>query len=193
MFERDAVGLIAAHPDVTFDIYLPPYSILQWVAMRDAAPETLDSVYAFSAYFCRRLAAFPNVRLYDFRSVSEVTHELNNYTNVIHPSPAIDRKVLSWLAAGNFHVDPPRRRYGSTGSRRRSRRIGWRILSGSRHPSPNHRSCFALLIRRYLDARHGWLFADAQNIGRDQFIAARQTTGEERPLCRVHVGARCRA
>ena len=51
VFERDAVGLIAAHPDVTFDIYLPPYSILQWVAMRDAAPETLDSVYAFSGLF----------------------------------------------------------------------------------------------------------------------------------------------
>ena len=33
-FERDAVGLIARHPDVQFDIYLPPYSILQWVAMR---------------------------------------------------------------------------------------------------------------------------------------------------------------
>ena len=60
----------------------------------------------FPAYFCRRLAAFPNVRLYDFRSVSEVTHELNNYTDVIHPSPAIDRKVLSWLAAGDSRVDP---------------------------------------------------------------------------------------
>ena len=63
------------------------------------------SVYDFSAYFCRRLAAFPNVRLHDFRSVSEVTHDLNNYADVIHHSPDVDLKVLSWLAEGKYLVD----------------------------------------------------------------------------------------
>jgi hypothetical protein len=105
VFERDAIGLIASHPEVTFDIYLPPYSILQWVAMRDASPETLKRAYDFSAYSCRRLTAFPNVRLHDFREVSEVTHDLDNYTDVIHPSPAVDLKVLSWLAEGKYLVD----------------------------------------------------------------------------------------
>ena len=105
VFERDAIGLIAANPDLTFDIYLAPYSILQWVAMRDASPATLRSVYEFSAYFCRRLVAFANVRLFDFRSVSEVTHDLNNYTDVIHHSPAVDLKVLAWLADGKYRVD----------------------------------------------------------------------------------------
>jgi hypothetical protein len=105
VFERDAIGLIAGNPDVTFDIYLPPYSILQWVAMRDASPETLKSVYAFSAYFCRRLATFSNVRLHDFRSVREVTHDLNNYADVIHHSPAVDLKILSWLAEGKYLAD----------------------------------------------------------------------------------------
>ena len=105
VFERDAIRLIAANPDVRFDIYLPPYSILQWVAMRDASPGTLQSVYDFSAYFCRRLAAFPNVRLYDFRAVSEVTHDLNNYADVIHHSPDVDLQVLSWLAEGKYLVD----------------------------------------------------------------------------------------
>jgi len=105
VFERDAIGLISAHPDVTFDVYLPPYSILQWLALRDTSSETLRSVYAFSAYFCRRLMDFPNVRLFDFRAVSDVTHDLNNYSDVIHHSPAIDLKVLSWLASGKYRVD----------------------------------------------------------------------------------------
>jgi hypothetical protein len=107
VFERDAIGLISANPDVTFDIYLPPYSVLQWVALRDTSPETLKSVYAFSAYFCRRLMDFPNVRLFDFRAVSEVTHDLNNYSDVIHHSPAIDLQVLSWLAQGKYRVGAP--------------------------------------------------------------------------------------
>ena len=104
-FERDAVGLIAGHPDVTFDIYFPPYSILQWVAMRDASPSTLKIVYDFTAYAAKRLAQLPNARLHDFRAVRDVTHDLNNYADVIHHSPDVDLKVLAWLAAEKYVVD----------------------------------------------------------------------------------------
>jgi hypothetical protein len=105
VFERDAVPLIQSHPEVVFDIYLPPYSILQWVALRETSPATLKSVYAFSAYLCRRLVGFPNVRLLDFRAIDAVTHDLNNYSDVIHHSPDIDQKVLEWLAQGKYRVD----------------------------------------------------------------------------------------
>jgi hypothetical protein len=105
-FENDAIGLIAKNPDVQFDIYFPPYSILQWVAMRDASPATLKIVYDFTAYASRRLTQFGNVRLFDFRAAKEVTHDLDNYGDVIHHSPTIDLKVLSWLAGGKYRVDP---------------------------------------------------------------------------------------
>ncbi|MEY9755599.1 hypothetical protein [Bradyrhizobium yuanmingense] len=105
-FEQDAVGLIARHPDVTFDIYLPPYSILQFVAMRDASPETLKIVTDLTAHIARRLTQLPNVRLHDFRALKAVTHDLNNYSDVIHHSPAVDAMVLRWLASGEHRVDP---------------------------------------------------------------------------------------
>lgn len=105
-FDRDAIGLISKHPDVTFDIYFPPYSILQFVAMRDVTPSTLKTVYDFTAYAFPRLLALPNVRLYDFRAVKEVTHELGNYGDVIHHSPAVDLMVLQWLAEGKYRVEP---------------------------------------------------------------------------------------
>ena len=105
-FERDAVGLITRHPDVTFDIYFPPYSILQFVAMRDASPATLKIVTDLTAHIARRLTQLPNVRLYDFRAIKEVTHDLNNYGDVIHHSPVVDAMVLQWLANGEYRVDP---------------------------------------------------------------------------------------
>jgi hypothetical protein len=105
-FERDAVGLIEANPDVTFDIFFPPYSILQFVAMRDAVPATLKTVYDFTAYAFPKLIKYPNVRLHDFRAAKSITHDLDNYGDVIHHSPAIDLKVLSWLADGTYSVDP---------------------------------------------------------------------------------------
>jgi hypothetical protein len=105
-FESDAVGLIASHPDVKFDIYFPPYSILQWVAMRDASPATLKIVYDFTDYAAKRLAEFGNVSLYDFREAKEITHDLSNYADVIHHSPVVDLKVLSMLAEKKYLVDP---------------------------------------------------------------------------------------
>jgi hypothetical protein len=104
-FESDAIGLIAKNPDVKFDIYFPPYSILQFVAMREASPATLKIVYDFTAYAFSRLLQFPNVTLHDFRAVKEITHDLGNYGDVIHHSPAVDLKVLSWLAERKYVVD----------------------------------------------------------------------------------------
>jgi hypothetical protein len=105
-FERDAVSLIERNPDVRFDIYYTPYSILHFLGMREGSPSTLKIFYDFSAYAMPRLARLPNVRLYDFRRAKEVTHDLNNYADVVHHSPAIDLKILSWLAEGKYRVDP---------------------------------------------------------------------------------------
>jgi hypothetical protein len=104
-FERDAIALIERHPEVQFDIYFPPYSILQFVAMRDAAPEALKIVYEVSAHIAKRLTQYPNVRLFDFRGIKAITHDLNNYSDVIHHSPDIDRKVLVMLANGERRVE----------------------------------------------------------------------------------------
>ncbi len=105
-FERDVAALIARHPHVQFDIYFPPYSILQWVAMRDASPATLKIVYDLTEHVARRLTKFPNVRLFDFRAIAEITHDLGHYSDVIHHSPDIDLKVLSMLAKGDYVIDP---------------------------------------------------------------------------------------
>ena len=104
-FERDAVALVEKYPDVKFDFYFPPYSILQWAAMRDASPATLKIVYDFSGYISRRLAQFPNASLHDFREAEETTHDLNNYADVVHHSPVVDLRILGWLADGKYLVD----------------------------------------------------------------------------------------
>jgi len=104
-FERDAIALIASNPEISFDIYFAPYSILHFVAMRDASPATLKIAYDFTAYAFPRLLQFTNVRLHDFRDVKDVTHDLGNYGDVIHHSPAIDLKILSWLAERKCLVD----------------------------------------------------------------------------------------
>jgi hypothetical protein len=105
-FERDAIGLIQKYPDVEFDIYFPPYSILQFVAMRDFSPATLQVVYKANSIMLQRLVQFSNVKVYDFRGAKEITHDLNNYSDMIHHSPAVDRQVLEMIAADGYRVNP---------------------------------------------------------------------------------------
>ncbi|MCS3981953.1 hypothetical protein M2191_006636 [Bradyrhizobium japonicum] len=74
--------------------------------MRDASPTTLKIVTDLTARIAGRLTQLPNVRLYDFRATREVTHDLGNYSDVIHHSPTVDAMVLKWLARGEYRVDP---------------------------------------------------------------------------------------
>ena len=45
------------------------------------------------------------MHLHDFREIEDVTHDLGNYGDIIHHSPAVDLKILSWLAEGKYVVD----------------------------------------------------------------------------------------
>jgi hypothetical protein len=66
--------------------------------MRDASPVTLKIAHDWTAYISERLTKLPNVRLHDSRAQKRVMHDLDNYGDVTHHSPAVDLEVLSWLA-----------------------------------------------------------------------------------------------
>ena len=72
--------------------------------MREAAPDTLQLVYKLSAYMIGRLLSLPNVTVFDFRDAQDITHDLNNYLDLVHHSPVVDLKVLSILAAREYVV-----------------------------------------------------------------------------------------
>jgi hypothetical protein len=104
-FERDAIGLIKAKPETPFVVYFPPYSILHWVALREVAPQALQAIYRFNEYQLEQLSHLPNVTVYDFRDVEEITHNLDNYRDTIHHSMIVNRQILAFIAAGDHRVD----------------------------------------------------------------------------------------
>jgi hypothetical protein len=105
-FERDAIGFIQNHPNIDFTIYFPPYSMVQYAAMRDfGSPDMLPTFYRFSSYSLQRLSQLTNVTLFDFRDVAEITHNLGNYADAIHHTPAIGELLLSFIANGKHAVD----------------------------------------------------------------------------------------
>ncbi len=107
-FDRDAIALIKKNPDTAFVVYFPPYSILHFVAMREVAPEALEAIYKFSAYQLEQLSQLSNVALYDFRDIEEITHNLDNYRDTVHPWTTVDNQILAFIASGEHRVNPAR-------------------------------------------------------------------------------------
>jgi hypothetical protein len=105
-FDRDAMGLLKENPGIPFVIYFPPSSILNWVAMREVAPRALQAVYRFNEYQLQQLSLLPNVTVYDFRDIKEITHGLNNYRDTVHHSLEINTRILASIASGEHRVDP---------------------------------------------------------------------------------------
>jgi len=103
-FERDFISIIRDHPETKFCVFVPPYSILQFVTIRDVSPEALQTIYDFSAYAFPRLLSLPNVTLFDFRVAQDITHDLDNYMDLLHYRPMVDQRVLSLLAGGKYRV-----------------------------------------------------------------------------------------
>jgi hypothetical protein len=104
-FDCDALRLLEDNPDTPFVVYFPPSSILNWVAMREVAPQALQAVYRFNEYQLQRLSLLPNVTVYDFRDIEEMTHDLNNYRDTIHHSLEVNRRILTSIANGEHRVD----------------------------------------------------------------------------------------
>jgi hypothetical protein len=104
-FDRDAIGLINDNPDISFVIYFPPSSILSYLAMQEVAPRVLATIFKFNEYELGQLAQLSNVSLHDFRDVGQITHNLTNYRDTIHYSPAINRQILASIASGEHGVD----------------------------------------------------------------------------------------
>jgi len=102
-FERDAIGLIEKNPDVKFDIYFPPYSILHFVRCGRFTGDAEDRL-RFRCFATAAGAVSECPACHDSERQRKY-HDLGNYGDVIHHSPAIDLKILSWIASGQYVVD----------------------------------------------------------------------------------------
>ena len=99
-FEHNLLPLMEAHPATEFDVVWPPYSIVVWgdyVQRRQ-----LDIALAFKQYVYAATKGLPNVRIVDLQPDAAVTHDLDNYTDLYHFSPAINEWMIA-QACGDRH------------------------------------------------------------------------------------------
>jgi len=100
--ERHLARHIAAHPETTFKIYMPPYSMGYWYLMTRQGLS--EQQFRSRARVCELLLSYPNVEIYDYSSRMEWTMNLDEYFDYSHHSSAISDQIMRAMAAGENRV-----------------------------------------------------------------------------------------
>ncbi len=89
---------VKMHPETTFYIYMPPYSMLWW---DNAYREGDTDSYIYATEQCMKtLIPYENVRFYYFMDDEDVILDLeHNYMDTLHFSPDINRYICDCLSS----------------------------------------------------------------------------------------------
>ncbi len=100
--QRHIETYVAAHPETTFKIYMPPYSVAYWYLMTRQGLS--EQQFRSRARVCELLLAYPNVEIYDFSSRLEWITDLDEYFDYSHHSGDISDAIMRAMAAGENRV-----------------------------------------------------------------------------------------
>ena len=101
-FTDPFIEQIKAHPDVTFYLYAPPYSILFWddVVLRGNSTATICTLER--EY--KKLLECDNVRLFYFQDDKDIITDLANYRDYSHYKGDINRYMYESMKTGAHEV-----------------------------------------------------------------------------------------
>jgi len=92
-FDTYALALVKAYPQVQFDFYYPPYSLLRHAVWRQTNPVRYDNQLTMRRWMFERLDAEPNAAVFDFQAESRWTFDLDQYKDLSHHRGSINTEI----------------------------------------------------------------------------------------------------
>ncbi|MDO4332436.1 MAG: hypothetical protein Q4C58_07060 [Eubacteriales bacterium] len=102
--DQNVLQVIEDNPDVTFYLFLPPYSILWWDQLNQNGVGVLKRRIDLEQYAIERMLEYDNVRLFSFFNNFELVCNLDNYVDVSHYQGEVNSQILQWMAAGEYEL-----------------------------------------------------------------------------------------
>ena len=100
--ERHLKAHILAHPDTTFKIYMPPYSVGYWYHFTRGGLS--EQQFRSRARVCELLLDCENVEIYDYSSRIEWITDLDEYFDYSHHSEKMSDNIMRAMAAGESRI-----------------------------------------------------------------------------------------
>lgn len=113
MIEARLVPLFEAHPDVAFQLFLPPTSILFFLHHASLSANDFERWMAFRDMLGAVADRFEHVSLHDFQTAFELTTDLDQYRDLGHFKPQALDRMFEELQAGSAAVDSAQVRINS--------------------------------------------------------------------------------
>ena len=94
---------IKAHPDTTFYVFIPPYSMLWWDNIYREG-DTESYLYNME-YTMKTLLFYENVKFYYFQNDRKVITNLENYMDILHFSPEINHYICDSMMSNSHRIN----------------------------------------------------------------------------------------
>ena len=95
---NNIIPFIEAHPETTFYIFYPPYSMLYWE--RELMQDSLEEMMQICTYSVERLLGYGNVKIFYFQNEKEIIGDLDNYRDATHYKPIFNRYICECMKTG---------------------------------------------------------------------------------------------
>lgn len=92
---RNVTSLAKEYPEVTFYYFFPPYSAAWW--KNEVATGNIYRQIEAEQYIIELILECDNIKLYSFNDQTEITTNLNHYTDTIHYGEWINSLILQWM------------------------------------------------------------------------------------------------
>lgn len=93
--KENVVDLALEHPETTFYYFVPPYSIAWW-GMQSSNGELVRILEA-EKLIIEMILECPNIKLFSFNLMTEITTNLDNYKDVTHYGEWINSDILRYM------------------------------------------------------------------------------------------------
>ncbi|GAB5538492.1 MAG: hypothetical protein Salg2KO_05950 [Salibacteraceae bacterium] len=97
--DHNMVELIEAYPEVQFEVYIAPYTVL---FLQDSLVFERNKVFA--EYLVEKLDPLPNVNVHFFQAEKSISHNFEQFVDRYHSKPSIGRFIVEHLKSGDYKV-----------------------------------------------------------------------------------------
>lgn len=102
--QKNVIAIMEENPDITFYLFLPPYSILWWDQYHQYGSEVLERRILMEKYAIEKLLTCENVRLFSFTSNGEWICNFENYCDSVHYTKDANTQILKWMRDGEYEL-----------------------------------------------------------------------------------------
>lgn len=93
--KQNVTDLAYEHPETTFYYFFPPYSIAYWGQLYEKGQ--ISKNIEIEQYAIELILQCPNIKLFSFNTLSDITMDLNNYKDAQHYGEWINSQMLIFM------------------------------------------------------------------------------------------------